>query len=113
MLRTCLFCSTSPDDALAASEYGIVVPAAQPVTPGHVLVAPRRHVAGFYDLDVEEQHGLWELVTEVRTHLITALHLDSATIGFQDAEDQGHTHIHVVPHRPGVELPSGIEWITD
>ena len=46
LLRTCLFCSTTPDDALAASEYGIVVPAAQPATPGHILVAPRRHVAG-------------------------------------------------------------------
>jgi diadenosine tetraphosphate (Ap4A) HIT family hydrolase len=53
-----LFCSTSPDDAWVTSEYGIAVPPAQPLTPGHVVVAPRRHVAGFYDLDVEEQRGL-------------------------------------------------------
>ena len=56
-VRTCLFCSTSPDDAWVTSEYGIAVPAAQPLTPGHVVVAPRRHVAGFYDLDVEEHHA--------------------------------------------------------
>jgi diadenosine tetraphosphate (Ap4A) HIT family hydrolase len=114
LFPTCLFCSTSPEDAWATSEYGIAIPAHQPLTPGHVVVAPHRHVAGFYDLDVEEQHGLWALVTEVRTHVMNAQHVDSTTIGFQDGdEDQGHTHIHVVPRRPGVELPSGIEWVTE
>src|ERR1019366_4101801 len=89
---TCLFCSTSPDDAWVTSEYGIAVPAAQPLTPGHVVVAPRRHVAGFYDLDVEEQHGLWDLVSEVRRHIIAGVHVESVAIGFEDGEeDQGHT----------------------
>jgi diadenosine tetraphosphate (Ap4A) HIT family hydrolase len=92
---------------------GIAVPAAQPVTPGHVVVAPRHHVGGFYDLDVEEQRGLWDLGAEVRRHVVAALHVESAAIGFEDCEeDQGHTHVHVVPRRPGVELPDGIEWVT-
>ena len=34
---TCLFCSTSPDNAWLTSEYGIAVPAAQPLTPGHIV----------------------------------------------------------------------------
>src|ERR1035438_1140860 len=74
---TCLFCSTSPDNAWLTSEYGIAVPAAQPLTAGHVVVAPRRHVAGFYDLDVEEQRGLWNLVSEVRRHVMSALYVES------------------------------------
>jgi|ERR1039458_8083904 diadenosine tetraphosphate (Ap4A) HIT family hydrolase len=113
-MRTCLFCSTSPDDAWVASDYGIAVPAAQPLTPGHVVVAPRRHVAGFYGLDVEEQHRLWDLVAEVRKHVVADLHVESAAIGFEDCEeDQGHARVHVVPLRPGVELPHGIEWVTE
>jgi len=113
-MQTCLFCSTSPDDAWGCTAYGIALPAAQPLTPGHIVVAPRRHVAGFYDLDVEEQHGLWNLVSEVRKLVVVGLDVESTTIGFEDGEgDHGHTHIHVVPRRPGVELPRGIEWITE
>jgi diadenosine tetraphosphate (Ap4A) HIT family hydrolase len=78
------------------------------------VVAPRRHVTRFYDLDVEEQHGLWDLVSEVRRHVIAALHVESVATGFEDGEeDQGHTRIHLVPRRLGVALPSGIEWVTD
>jgi diadenosine tetraphosphate (Ap4A) HIT family hydrolase len=112
-VRNCRFCSTSQDDAWVTSEWGIAVPAAQPLTLGHVVVAPHRHVAGFYDLDVEEQRGLWDLVSEVRKHVMAAQHVESVAIGFEDCEeDQGHTHVHVVPRRPSVELPAGIEWVT-
>jgi len=109
-----VFCSTSPDDVWLASKYGIALPAAAPLTPGHVVVAPSRHVAGFYELDVEEQHGLWALVSEVRSHMMATLPVASTRIGFEDGiEDGGHTHIHVVPCRPGVQLPDGIEWVTE
>ena len=113
LVRNCIFCSTSPDDAWVSSEYGIALPAAQPLTTGHVVVAPRRHVSCFYDLDVEEQRGLWDLVSEVHRHVMAALQLESVAIGFEDCvEDQGHTCVHVVPRRPGVELPDGPEWVT-
>ncbi len=113
VLEPCLFCSISPDEAWATSEYGIAIPAKQPVTSGHFVVAPHRHVAGFYDLDVAEQQGLWKLVKEVRTHVIAAERVRDAIIGFDDAQDQGHTQIHVVPRRPDVELPFGVEWVTE
>ncbi len=78
------------------------------------MVAPSRHVAGFYDLDVEEQRGLWNLVSEVRRHVMATLLVKSTSIGFEDGEEnQGHTHIHVVPHRAGLQLPGGIEWVTE
>lgn len=112
-MQNCLFCSTSEADVYSASPYGIVLPAPQPLTPGHVVVAPRRHVPGFYDLDVEEQRGLWNLVSEVRRHVVAALHLESAAIGFEDGEgEHGHAHIHVVPRRPGVHL-ARIEWVNE
>ena len=67
---------------LVTSEYGIAVPAAQPLTPDDICV----HVAGFYDLDVEEKHGRWDLVFEVRRHVMSALHVVSVAIGFEDCE---------------------------
>ena len=94
------------------TEYGIALPAPKPLMLGHVVVAPRRHVAGFYDLDVAEQGGLWVLVSLVRQHFEATLNLRSAAIGFADERnDQGHTHIHVVPRREGMQLPEGIQWV--
>ena len=113
-MSTCLYCSTDPDDAWAASPHGIAVPSPNPLTPGHVVVAPLGHVASFYDLDVAEQNGLWQLVTEVRRHVKAAQQVETVAIGFEDGEEgRGHTHIHVVPRQPGVHLPSEIEWITE
>jgi diadenosine tetraphosphate (Ap4A) HIT family hydrolase len=44
-------------------------------------------------------------ISEVGKHVVAALRVESATIGFQDREgDQGHTHIHVVPRLPGGPL---------
>ena len=113
-VENCLFCSTLPEDAWVATQYGIALPAPRPLMLGHVVVAPRRHVPAFYDLDVEEQGGLWVLVSLVRKHFEATLNLQSAAIGFADGNDgQGHTHIHVVPHRPGMDLPEGIQWVKD
>jgi diadenosine tetraphosphate (Ap4A) HIT family hydrolase len=104
----------SPEDAWAVSEYGVAFAAAPPLSDGHLLVAPRRHVAGFYDLDVQEQRGLWDFVCELRRNVVTALKVESVAIGFEDGEDeQGHTRIHIVPRRPGVELPGTIEWVKE
>jgi hypothetical protein len=44
-------------------------------------------------------------MSEVGKHVVAALRVGSATIGFEDREgDQGHTHIRVVLRRPGGPL---------
>ena len=44
-------------------------------------------------------------MAEVSKHVVAVLRVESATIGFEDREgDRGHTHIHVVPRRPGGPL---------
>lgn len=41
-------------------------------------------------------------MSEVGKHFVEVLRVESAAIGFEDREgDQGRTHIHVVPRRPG------------
>jgi diadenosine tetraphosphate (Ap4A) HIT family hydrolase len=95
----------------------VAVPHPQALTPCHVAVAPRRHVATFYELDVQEQHMVWNLVNAIREKIMTSLHLEGCDVGFADAgpeERNGpHAHVHVVPRRPGLKLhlPSGIEWV--
>ena len=81
----CPYCDIAPDDAWAVSEHAIAVPPGQPLTAGHVVVAPRRHVAAFYDLDVQEQRAVWDLVIAAREQITASLKVETVHIGFADA----------------------------
>jgi hypothetical protein len=51
---------------------------------------------------------------EVRRHVITAQRGESVAIGFEEsADEQGYALVHLVPRQPGVELPAGIERVTE
>jgi diadenosine tetraphosphate (Ap4A) HIT family hydrolase len=99
------------------TDYVVAMPHPDPHASCHVVVAPRRHVATFYDLDVQEQRMLWDLVGEIRKRIALSLKVDGFDVGFSDAspEDEGaaHAHIHVLPRIPGevIELPPGVQWV--
>src|SRR5919198_770182 len=75
-LSTCAYCSLAPDDAWLITEHVAVVPHPNPLTPCHVVVAPRRHVAAFYDLDVQEQRMIWDAVGEIQKRIASALKVE-------------------------------------
>ncbi len=114
-LPACPYCVASPEEVWILTEDAIALPHPHPLTACHVVVAPRRHVLAFYDLDVQEQRMVWNLVGDIQKRIASALKVDGFDLGFVDgnAEDQGHTHIHVVPRPPGesLPLPHGIQWV--
>ena len=88
-----------------------------PISEGHALVIPIRHIESIYDLSEEEQTNLWALVGRVRQTLVEKLHPDGFNIGVNDGAAAGqtidHAHIHVIPRRKG-DVPDprgGIRWI--
>jgi diadenosine tetraphosphate (Ap4A) HIT family hydrolase len=78
---------------------------AYPVTDGHALISPRRHVASIYQFSAEDQFALWALVGEVRTLLLRRYAPDGFNIAVNDGIAAGqtiaHAHIHVIPRRTG------------
>lgn len=111
----CPYCADAPDDAWVVTPDAIAVPHANPMTACHVVVAPRRHVSAFYELDVQEQRAVWALVMEIKTRIRSSLKVDGFDVGFADseAESPNHAHIHVVPRTPGetLVLPPEIDWV--
>ena len=95
----------------------MALPHPEPVTACHMVVIPRRHVAAFYDLDVQEQRVVWELVTEIRKRISTGLIVKGFEVGFVDGPRNGenHAHVQVIPRTDGdgVVLPDGVEWVRD
>jgi diadenosine tetraphosphate (Ap4A) HIT family hydrolase len=88
-----------------------------PVTPGHSLIVPSRHITSFFEATREEQAALFDLVAEMRQRLMTERNPDGFNIGINDGAAAGqtvmHLHIHLIPRYAGdTEDPrGGVRWI--
>jgi diadenosine tetraphosphate (Ap4A) HIT family hydrolase len=113
----CPFCHPADGAVWMKDSAGLALWDAYPVTAGHTLVVPTRHVASIYDLTPVEQNRLWQLVATVRERLIDPFAPDGFNIGTNDGaaagQTVGHAHIHIIPRRRGdvVDPRGGIRWV--
>jgi diadenosine tetraphosphate (Ap4A) HIT family hydrolase len=102
---------------LAENSSAIALLDSFPISPGHTLIVPKRHLSCFFDLSEKEQSDLWSLVAGVRSHLQKQHQPDGFNIGLNDGTAAGqtvmHAHIHIVPRYAGdVEDPrGGVRWL--
>ncbi|HJJ46908.1 MAG TPA: HIT family protein [Methanocorpusculum sp.] len=83
-----------------------------PVSLGHMLIIPKRHVTDWFSLTKEEKTAILELLDTAKQYLITIYHPDGFNIGINCGEAAGqtifHTHVHIIPRYCGdVENPRG------
>lgn len=109
----CVFCailaSDAPDEerhVLHVGETAVALLNAYPYASGHLLVMPRRHVAGLGDLDATEAAEVWATVRDGVEALETAYRPDGCNIGANLGRAAGagipdHLHIHLVPRWAG------------
>ena len=76
-----------------------------PVTPGHLLVIPRRHVADFFDTDSKEKLAIFALLDEAKQYLANKYSPDGYNVGVNVGEVAGqtvmHVHLHLIPRFQG------------
>jgi diadenosine tetraphosphate (Ap4A) HIT family hydrolase len=114
---SCPFCTIDFARVSAENEHALAFQDAYPVASRHTLVVPRKHVTSIYELDMNEQRALWDLVGAVRERLLAEFKPDGFNIGFNDGLAAGqtvpHAHVHVIPRRWG-DVPDprgGIRWV--
>jgi diadenosine tetraphosphate (Ap4A) HIT family hydrolase len=113
-LPDCPYCTASAEDAWIINEHVVAISPKNAVAACHIVVAPRRHVAGFYDLDVQEQRVIWETLRELRERIRQSLQVTGFDAGFVDCQSEpAHTHVHLIPRGPAetYERPGGAEWV--
>lgn len=88
-----------------------------PVSPGHTLIIPKRHVGSFFEITIEERDSLLFLLHEARQRVMDQRHPDGLNIGINDGAAAGqtvpHLHIHLIPRFIG-DLPDprgGVRWV--
>lgn len=79
---------------------------------GHVLVIPKRHVAGFFDMTPAEQSAVLDLLNEAQRLIQRDHSPDGYNIGVNVGKAGGqarmHVHVHLIPRYAGdVPDPSG------
>lgn len=112
--KECIFCTLPREGRerdrdnliLHRSKFSFIMLNKYPYNPGHLMVAPYRHVANLDELDEEETADIMELLKLSVRVLKRAMSPDGFNIGMNigkaaGAGFEGHIHIHVVPRWVG------------
>ena len=109
----CPFCNVAADTELVMeSATAFAIYDKYPVSPGHTLIIPKRHVANYFDLNLKEQTACLMLLNAVKETLDKTVTPDGYNIGVNVGEAAGqtvpHVHLHLIPRYKGdVENPAG------
>lgn len=106
----CVFCCCR--EYVSENNLAFAIYDKYPVSPGHMLIIPKRHVSSFFETTAEEKVALLDLLAECREALINERHPDGFNIGINDGQPAGqtvmHLHIHLIPRYTGdIENPRG------
>lgn len=116
-MTCCPFCNPPQSRAILANPHALAIHDNFPISPGHTLIIPKRHIASFFDLTAEEQGAMLELLTEIRQLLLAERNPDGFNIGINDGAAAGqtvmHLHIHLIPRYTGDQPDprGGVRWI--
>ncbi|MFN8841462.1 MAG: HIT family protein, partial [Burkholderiales bacterium] len=114
---SCPFCDVPPDRILLGNAHAIALRDAFPISPGHTLIVPRRHVGSFFEATADERAALLALLDEAKRGLDAEFAPASYNIGINDGPAAGqpvpHRHIHLLPRYDGdcADPRGGVRWI--
>jgi diadenosine tetraphosphate (Ap4A) HIT family hydrolase len=113
----CPFCTLPAERLIDRNEFGFVIRDGYPISPGHTLVIPHRHVGSFFDISMAERNGLLQLLDAAKCQLELEFSPSGYNIGINDGAAAGqtvpHLHLHLIPRYAG-DLPDprgGVRWV--
>ena len=116
----CRYVTADPPDYLVLweNDLALAIKDRYPVSPGHTLIIPKRHVANFFDCNAAEQLALLEGSRAVQKQLTnrslqkggklpTGWNL-GINVGKSAGQTVFHVHLHLIPRYNGdVDEPAG------
>jgi diadenosine tetraphosphate (Ap4A) HIT family hydrolase len=105
------------DRVIHSTELAAAIFDAYPLSPGHTLIIPKRHIASFFETSEAERADLIRLLEQAKQHLAMSYKPDGFNIGINDGIAAGqtvmHLHIHLIPRYCG-DVPDprgGVRWL--
>ena len=62
----CPFCDMPPERVIASNAHAYAIRDGFPVSPGHTLIIPHRHIGSFFDTTQDEKLALLQLLETVK-----------------------------------------------
>jgi diadenosine tetraphosphate (Ap4A) HIT family hydrolase len=113
----CLFCSLPCERIVAENDLAIAIRDGFPVSPGHTLIIPRRHIASYFETTDDERLAMLALLDSAKRDLDSEFTPSGYNIGINDGQTAGqtimHLHMHLIPRYAG-DLPDprgGVRWV--
>jgi diadenosine tetraphosphate (Ap4A) HIT family hydrolase len=109
----CPFCNPDKDrEIILESASVFAIYDKFPVSNGHVLIIPKKHVSNYFELSFKEQSACWFVLNSVQKIIQEKFNPDGFNVGININETAGqtvpHVHIHLIPRYNGdVEIPRG------
>lgn len=113
----CPFCALPQSRALLHNGLAVAFRDAYPVSPGHTLVIPVRHVGSFFDTTPEERTSMLALLEEAKLQIQSEFSPAGYNIGINDGaaagQTIGHLHMHLIPRYAGDQPDprGGVRWV--
>ena len=113
----CPFCTLPTSRIVKENEHALLIRDAYPVSPGHSLVVPKRHIGSWFEASAEERGAMLALIDQAKAMIDAELTPDSYNIGINDGSAAGqtvpHLHMHLIPRFQG-DVPDprgGVRWV--
>ncbi|CAB1082805.1 HIT family protein [Olavius algarvensis Delta 1 endosymbiont] len=106
-MKDCPFCYENIKDRIIAEQNSVVaIPDGYPVTDGHLLIIPKKHIEDYFALDETEKRDIDALIMILKNRIMEKDHsVTGFNIGTNIGESAGqtifHAHIHLIPRRKG------------
>lgn len=113
----CLFCNLPESRIILSNQQAVAVADGFPISPGHTLIIPRRHIESIFETNAEEANALIRLLAEAKNFVAKEYKPDGFNIGVNDGPAAGqtipHLHIHLIPRFTGdhPDPRGGVRWI--
>lgn len=108
----CIFCNMDNNRIVLQNETAYAIFDAFPVSKGHMLIIPKRHVKDYFESDEQDREGLWSLLDECKKYLDEKYQPAGYNIGMNCGDAAGqtvmHLHIHLISRYKGdIHNPRG------
>lgn len=115
--KPCAFCTLPDGRVVEENEFALLIRDGYPVSPGHSLIIPKRHVGSFFEVTAAERAALVALLDKAKD-LVEQDHTPAGyNIGINDGAAAGqtvpHLHIHLIPRYTGDQDDprGGVRWV--
>ena len=115
--KPCPFCTLPAVRVVEENEHALLMLDGFPVSPGHSLIIPKRHVGSFFEATPPERAALLALLDRAKELVEKHQAPAGYNIGINDGAAAGqtvpHLHIHLIPRYEGDQDDprGGVRWV--